>query len=54
MNFISYISTRRKNSCKYFGFTQGLIPGGVCGPTLSEEVLEHPLGLGSQRNLRMI
>lgn len=36
-----------------FGFTQGLILGGLCSPTLLEEVLEHPLGLGSQEKFKV-
>lgn len=30
MNFISYISTRGKNSCKHFGFVHRLWLGGAC------------------------
>lgn len=58
MYFISYISTGGKDQLQVLWFPARAYAG-VCvrtcnGPTLAEEVLEHPLVFGSERNLRSI
>lgn len=59
MNFISYVSTRGgKTELQALWFHARAYAGAgvhTCnGPTLAEEVLEHPLGFGCESNLGSI